>query len=92
MDYIAPSKSKDNKVPIASTLLLINNFIANSSVFLNRYKYILAALLLYIIIIINSFADSCEKRICSVSNNITKLEILLAVLEAKLNSIPGLIN
>jgi len=48
-DYIAPSKSsRDQKVPIASTLLLINNFIANSTVFLNRYKSIT------IIIIISS--------------------------------------
>ena len=99
-DYIAQSKSsRDQKVPIASTLLLINNFIANSTVFLNRYIYILYILnyilfllliYIYIFIIIYSFAESCEKRICTVSNNITKLEILLAVLEAKLNSIPGI--
>jgi WASH complex subunit CCDC53 len=36
----------------------------------------------------NSFSESVEKRISHISNKITEVEILLAVLEAKLNSVP----
>lgn len=38
----------------------------------------------------NSFSETIEKKISKVSNKVTELETLLAVLEAKLNSIPGL--
>jgi len=41
-------------------------------------------------VFLNSFSESCEKKISAVSSKVTELEILLAVLEAKLNSIPGL--
>ena len=52
------------------TLLLINNFVVNTTSFLNN------------------FTDTCEKKISVVSGKLTELEILLAVMEAKLNSIP----
>jgi Ca2+-binding EF-hand superfamily protein len=39
---------------------------------------------------INEFAEACETKISGVSSKINELEILLAVLEAKLGSIPGL--
>lgn len=41
---------------------------------------------------LNSFAESCEKKISTVSSKVTELEILLAVLEAKLNSISNIDN
>ena len=59
-------------VPIQQTLLLLNNFITNTTVFLSE------------------FSDSCEKKISKVSAKINEIEITMAVLEAKLNSIPGL--
>lgn len=40
----------------------------------------------------NGFSENVEKKISDLSNKVTELEILLAVLEAKLNSIPGLID
>lgn len=67
---VDPSRIKP--VTLQKTLLLINNFVVNTSIFLN------------------SFSESCEKKISAVSSKVTELEILLAVLEAKLNSIPGL--
>jgi len=39
---------------------------------------------------LNSFSESCEKKISTVSSKVTELEILLAVLEAKLNSISNI--
>jgi WASH complex subunit CCDC53 len=59
-------------VPIHFTLLLVNNFLINTTNFLNQ------------------FSETVEKKISGVSSRVTELEILLAVLEAKLNSIPGL--
>ncbi|KAF4045713.1 Subunit CCDC53 of WASH complex [Phytophthora infestans] len=59
-------------IPAAKSLLLINNFVANTTRFLNH------------------FAHECEERITRVSDNVTRVEILLAILEAKLNSIPDL--
>lgn len=59
-------------IPAAKTLALINNFIANTTVFFNN------------------FTEVIEDKISTLSNKITDVEILLAVLEAKLNSIPGL--
>ncbi|KAG6604508.1 putative coiled-coil protein [Phytophthora cinnamomi] len=59
-------------IPAAKSLLLINNFVANTTRFLNH------------------FAHECEERIARVSDNVTRVEILLAILEAKLNSIPDL--
>ena len=41
---------------------------------------------------LNAFSDTVEKKIAKVSNRITDLETLLAVLEAKLNSVPDLDN
>ncbi|KAJ0405321.1 hypothetical protein P43SY_001080 [Pythium insidiosum] len=59
-------------VPMAKTLLLVNNFVANTTRFLNHFAY------------------ECEERIARVSTNLTRVEILLAILEAKLDSIPDL--
>lgn len=53
-------------------MILVNNFVANTTVFFNN------------------FTEIIEKKISKVSNKITEVEILLAVLEAKLNSVPGL--
>jgi WASH complex subunit CCDC53 len=59
-------------VPIQKTLLLINNFVLNTTSFLNN------------------FTEVCEKKLSGVSGKLSELEILLAVLEAKLDSIPGI--
>jgi hypothetical protein len=63
---------KVKPLPIQKSLMLINNFVINTTQFLN------------------AFSETCEKRLSFVSSKATELEILLAVLEAKLNSIPGL--
>lgn len=39
---------------------------------------------------LNGFSETCEKKVSVISSKVTQLEILLAVLEAKLNSVPGL--
>jgi hypothetical protein len=39
---------------------------------------------------LNTFTETIENKILQTSNKITQLEILLSVLEAKLNSVPGL--
>jgi hypothetical protein len=59
-------------IPLPKSLLLINNFVANTTRFLNH------------------FAFECEDRISRVSSNLTRVEVMLAILEAKLNSIPDL--
>lgn len=59
-------------IPMPKSLLLINNFVANTTRFLNH------------------FAHECEERIARVSTNLTRVEIMLAILEAKLDSIPDL--
>lgn len=59
-------------MPVQKTLVLLNNFIANTTSFFN------------------AFSETVEKKISTVSNKITELETLLAVLEAKLNSVPDL--
>jgi hypothetical protein len=39
---------------------------------------------------LNTFTETIENKILQTSSKVTQLEILLSVLEAKLNSIPGL--
>ncbi|KDO31670.1 hypothetical protein SPRG_03589 [Saprolegnia parasitica CBS 223.65] len=39
---------------------------------------------------LNHFSNLCEERLTTVATNLTRLEISLAILEAKLNSIPDL--
>lgn len=39
---------------------------------------------------LNTFSETVEDKISTTANKITQVEILLSVLEAKLNSIPGL--
>ncbi|TYZ69168.1 hypothetical protein PybrP1_012165 [[Pythium] brassicae (nom. inval.)] len=60
------------RIPPAKTLLLVTNFVANTTRFLNH------------------FAGDCEARLARVSTGLTRVEILLAILEAKLDSIPDL--
>lgn len=67
---MALNSSNIKPVPLHQTLVLVNNFILNTSRFLN------------------TFSDTIEKKLVGISNQITELEILLAVVEAKLNSIP----
>lgn len=64
--------TKIRPVPIQSTLLLVNNFIINTTKFLN------------------TFSDSCDEKLSKVSSRLNDLDIILSILEAKLNSIPGL--
>ncbi|KAL0591300.1 hypothetical protein ABG067_001331 [Albugo candida] len=78
------SKDRDNQedlpvdlsqlpsIHIPKTLLLVNNFAANTTRFLNHFAY------------------ECEERLNKVTTSLTRVEILLALLEAKLNSIPDL--
>ena len=59
-------------IPIRKTLLLINNFVSNTTRFLNHFSAV------------------CEEKLARVANNLTRLEVQLAILETKLNSIPDL--
>jgi hypothetical protein len=52
--------------------LFINNFIVNTTKFLN------------------TFSESCDIKLTNISAKINNLDIVLSVLEAKLNSVPGL--
>ena len=67
---MAIDNTRIKALPIHSTLMLINNFVINTTSFLNQ------------------FSETIEKKISSVSSKVTELEIMLAVLEAKLNSVP----
>nr|CCA21407.1 conserved hypothetical protein [Albugo laibachii Nc14] len=60
-------------IHLSKSLLLVNNFVANTTRFLNHFAY------------------ECEERLNKVATNLTRVEILLALLEAKLNSIPDLV-
>ena len=59
-------------IPIQTTLLFVNNFIVNTTKFLN------------------TFSESCDIKLTQISSKINNLDIVLSVLEAKLNSVPGL--
>lgn len=67
---IDPSQLKP--IPIQTTLLFVNNFIVNTTKFLN------------------TFSESCDIKLSNISSKINNLDIVLSVLEAKLNSVPGL--
>ena len=56
------------------TVGFVNNFLVETTEFLNR------------------FSVACDKRLREVSASLQKLEITMAILEAKLASIPGLEN
>jgi WASH complex subunit CCDC53 len=50
----------------------VNNFIVNTTKFLN------------------TFSESCDIKLTNISSKINNLDTVLSVLEAKLNSVPGL--
>jgi len=62
--------SEIQAVPSSKTVVMVNNFIINTTTFLNKFSTI------------------CEERLLKVSNLIQRLEISMALLEAKLASIP----
>lgn len=59
-------------IPLRKTLLLVNNFVSNTSRYLNHFSAV------------------CEDKLATISHKLTHLEIQLAILETKLNSIPDL--
>lgn len=59
-------------IPVKKTVAFVNNFIIDTTQFLNRFSYL------------------CEQRLNDVSRKLQRLEVTMALLEAKLNSIPGL--
>ena len=61
-------------VPYKTTLAFINNFVINTTQFVNRFSYL------------------AEQKLSDVSRDIHRLEITMSILEAKLDSIPGLEN
>eukprot|EP00211_Chloroparvula_japonica_P011634 CAMPEP_0119142342 /NCGR_PEP_ID=MMETSP1310-20130426/32465_1 /TAXON_ID=464262 /ORGANISM="Genus nov. species nov., Strain RCC2339" /LENGTH=83 /DNA_ID=CAMNT_0007133871 /DNA_START=66 /DNA_END=313 /DNA_ORIENTATION=+ len=60
--------------PVAhhKTVALINNFVIDTTEFLNKFSFL------------------CERKLLSVSEDIHRIEVTLAVLEAKLASLPEL--
>lgn len=59
-------------IPQVKTVIVINNFIANTTAFLNL------------------FAQVCEAKLAKVSQRLGDVELILALLEAKLDSVPGI--
>lgn len=59
-------------VHVQTTLLFVNNFIVNTTKFLNN------------------FSESCDIKLTNISSKLNNLDVVLSVLEAKLNSVPGL--
>lgn len=105
MQTADPSKIKP--VLLQKTLILINNFVVTTSgnyyFYLKYYLLFFIVIYLYLLMIffinifihkvfLNQFSESCENKISRVSTKVTELEILLSVLEAKLNSIPDTPN
>lgn len=68
----AVNLTKVSPIPQKKTISYINNFVINTTQFLNRFSYV------------------CENKLREVSTDISRIEIMLAILEAKLASIPGL--
>jgi len=68
----SPGLSNIQPVHIKKTLMILNNFVINTTDFANK------------------FAVLCERRLNKISQSIQRLEIVLAILEAKLNSIEWL--
>ena len=68
----AVNYSKVSAIPPKKSLAYVNNFVINTTQFLNRFSYV------------------CENKLREVSSDITRLEIMLSILESKLASIPGL--
>ena len=59
-------------IPIKKSLIIVNNFVVNTTRFLNRFSKIV------------------DEKLLKVSNNISRLETTLSILEAKLDSVPDL--
>mmetsp|Transcript_23417 Transcript_23417/g.30402 ORF Transcript_23417/g.30402 Transcript_23417/m.30402 type:complete len:197 (-) Transcript_23417:648-1238(-) len=59
-------------IPQVHTVMLVNNFIVNTTEF------------------VNEFASTCEEKLSQVSRRLSDVELTLALLEAKLNSVPGI--
>lgn len=59
-------------IPQVKTVIVINNFIANTTSFLNL------------------FAQVCESKLSAVSQRLSDIELTLSLLEAKLDSVPGI--
>lgn len=59
-------------IPQVKTVIVINNFIANTTSFLNL------------------FAQVCESKLSTVSQRLSDIELTLSLLEAKLDSVPGI--
>eukprot|EP00455_Lapot_gusevi_P043373 TRINITY_DN5268_c0_g1_i1.p1 TRINITY_DN5268_c0_g1~~TRINITY_DN5268_c0_g1_i1.p1 ORF type:complete len:220 (+),score=53.52 TRINITY_DN5268_c0_g1_i1:60-719(+) len=59
-------------VPIKKTLMVVNQFMVNTTNFLNK------------------FAKVCEMKLEKVDQDLARLEVVLSLLETKLNSIPWL--
>lgn len=59
-------------IPIKKSLVIVNNFVVNTTRFLNRFSAIV------------------DEKLLKVSNNLSRLETTLSILEAKLDSVPDL--
>jgi hypothetical protein len=69
-------------VPVSTTVAMVNNFVLNTSSFLNRCAFLPLQLSNF-----QSFSYLCEEKLMDVSRHIQQLEITLALFEAKLASI-----
>ncbi|KAJ8602188.1 hypothetical protein CTAYLR_003524 [Chrysophaeum taylorii] len=72
MEY-GRKESSSPAIPQVKSVLLVNNFIANTTAFLNV------------------FAATCEEKLSGVSDRLSDVELTLSLLEAKLNSVPGVV-
>jgi len=72
MESSLERKEEFPPIPQVKTVMVINNFIANTTTFLNL------------------FAQTCETKLARVSRRLTDVELTVSLLEAKLDSVPGL--
>lgn len=62
-------KSKEDPIPTRKLLMMVNDYVVNSTRFVNRFHAV------------------CEEKLQNVSRKITQTEIMLSILEGKINSV-----
>jgi len=62
-------KSKEDPIPTRKLLMMVNDYVVNSTRFVNRFHAV------------------CEEKLQNVSKKITQTEIMLSILEGKINSV-----
>jgi len=67
-------KSKEDPIPTRKLMMIVNDYVVNSTRFVNRFHAV------------------CEEKLQTVSKRITQTEIMLSILEGKINSVDYVSN